>query len=59
MAHIFIPNFSVTVIFKPLGLYLIPIPRLQIGVGLLGIMSLIYVIKRMRILPLKFTPYLT
>ncbi len=58
MAHIFIPNFSVTVIFKPLGLYLIPIPRLQIGVGLLGIMSLIYVIKRMRILPLKFTPYL-
>lgn len=56
LAHIFVPNFSI--IMKPLGLYLIPIPRLQIGIGLLGIMILIHIIKNFRQLPAKFTPYI-
>lgn len=56
LAHIFVPNFSI--IMKLLGLYLIPIPRLQIGIGLLGIMILIHIIKNFQQLPAKFTPYI-
>lgn len=43
-AHLFIPGFSA--VFKLLGLYLVPLTRLQIGIGIAGILSMIYTIAR-------------
>ncbi len=48
IAHMFVPGFSGIV--KPLGLYLIPLARLQIGLGLIGIICLIYTLARSRYL---------
>lgn len=54
-AHLFLPGFST--IAKPFMLHLVPITRLQLGLGFVGILSLLYVIANGKQLVSKYRPW--